>query len=210
MSESVSEIRSQRGGGSAGAPPSGLRERKKAQVQALLVATAWKLFAEKGFAAVTVDQIVEAAGVSRSSFFRYFDTKDAALFHNTRLALDNMEADFEFRSRSTPPRAALHQSLLQAAAEYEARRSEYRTLRRLMREDRVLRASAAEYNQSLLAEMTATYLRQLGSGDELAARVEVAVMWAAATVALESWVRLDDEDLLPLTVRALAALPQAG
>lgn len=191
-------------------PPAGLRERKKAQVQAQLVATAWELFAEHGFAAVTVDQIVETAGVSRSSFFRYFDTKDAALFHNTRLALDNMEADFEFRSRSAPPRQALHESLLQAATDYEARRGEYRTLRRLMREDRVLRASAAAYNQSLLAEMTSTYLRQLGQGDELAARVEVAVMWAAATVALESWVRADDEDLLPLTVRALAALHQSA
>lgn len=208
MSESTSEYMLRRDSASAGGPPRGLRERKKAQVQALLVATAWELFAENGFAAVTVDQIVEAAGVSRSSFFRYFDTKDAALFHNTRLALENMEADFEFRSRSTPPRQALHQSLLQAATEYEARRSEYRTLRRLMREDRVLRASAAEYNQALLAEMTSAYLRQLGQGDELAARVEVAVMWAAATVALESWVRADDADLLPLTVRALAALHQ--
>ncbi|MBO0895213.1 TetR/AcrR family transcriptional regulator [Arthrobacter sunyaminii] len=206
--ESASENRPGADGGSAGTPPRGLRERKKAQVQAQLVTTAWELFAEHGFAAVTVDQIVEAAGVSRSSFFRYFDTKDAALFHNTRLALDNMEADFEFRSRSTPPRQALHQSLLQAATDYEPRRSEYRTLRRLMREDRVLRASAAAYNQSLLAEMTSTYLRQLGQGDELAARVEVAVMWAAATVALESWVRADGEDLLPLTVRALAALHQ--
>lgn len=202
MSGSVS----QQADHSAGRPVEGLRERKKAQVQALLLKTARELFAENGFAAVTVDQIVETAGVSRSSFFRYFDTKDAALFHSTRLALDSMKADFEVRSQTAEPRQALHQALLQAAADYEPRRREYRMLRRLMQEDRVLRASAAEYNQSLLGEMTSAYLRTLGPRDELAARVEVAVMWAAATVALESWVRLDGEELLPLTVRALAAL----
>lgn len=191
---------------SDGTPVPGLRERKKAQVQALLLKTARELFSRNGFAAVTVDQIVETAGVSRSSFFRYFDTKDAALFHSSRQALDNMKADFEARSQTAEPRDALHQALLQAAKDYEPRRQDYLMLRRLMREDRVLRASAAEYNQSLLAEMTSTYLRILGPGDELAARVEVAVMWAAATVALEYWVRLDGEELLPLTVRALAAL----
>lgn len=202
MSGSVSQPQEQSAGGAA----PGLRERKKAQVQALLLQTARELFSKNGFAAVTVDQIVETAGVSRSSFFRYFDTKDAALFHSSRQALDNMEADFELRSQTAEPREALHQALLQAATDYEPRRREYLMLRRLMREDRVLRASAAEYNQSLLAEMTSTYLRTLGPGDELAARVEVAVMWAAATVALEYWVRLDGEELLPLTVRALAAL----
>ena len=35
---------------------------------------------EQGFAATTVDAIAERAGVSRRSFFNYFDTKQAAAF----------------------------------------------------------------------------------------------------------------------------------
>ena len=37
---------------------------------------ALELFLERGFDATTVDQIAEAAGISRRSFFRYFDTKE--------------------------------------------------------------------------------------------------------------------------------------
>jgi AcrR family transcriptional regulator len=35
-----------------------------------------RLFEEQGYAATTVDQIVEAADVSQSTFFRYFPTKE--------------------------------------------------------------------------------------------------------------------------------------
>jgi AcrR family transcriptional regulator len=39
------------------------------------------LFAEKGFEQTTVDDIAEAAGVSRRSFFRYFSSKSDLMAH---------------------------------------------------------------------------------------------------------------------------------
>ena len=39
-----------------------------------------RLVAERGFAAVTVDDVAAAAGTSRRTFFNYFPTKAAALF----------------------------------------------------------------------------------------------------------------------------------
>jgi len=56
-----------------------LRERQKEGVRRELRAVALKLFKENGFTATTVDDIARAAGVSRSTFFRYFGSKTAVV-----------------------------------------------------------------------------------------------------------------------------------
>lgn len=64
-----------------------LRERKKALTNQALVEAAHKLFGRDGFEETTVDQIAKEAGVSRRTFFRYFETKEAVVFpkHGERL-----------------------------------------------------------------------------------------------------------------------------
>jgi len=54
----------------------GLRERKKAKTRAAIQDHALALFRKQGYAAATVEQIVNAAKVSESIFFRYFPTKE--------------------------------------------------------------------------------------------------------------------------------------
>lgn len=54
-----------------------LRERTRRAVQSELLDAGQELFAERGYEAVTVDQIAEAVGISRRSFFRYFGSKEA-------------------------------------------------------------------------------------------------------------------------------------
>ncbi|GAB4244384.1 MAG: TetR family transcriptional regulator [Acidobacteriota bacterium] len=53
-----------------------LQARKRNFVRQEIWNAAIKLFAEKGFDATTVDDIAQAAGLSRRSFFRYFASKD--------------------------------------------------------------------------------------------------------------------------------------
>jgi AcrR family transcriptional regulator len=48
----------------------GLRERKRAQTRVAVRAHALRLFLDQGYAATTVQQIIEAADVSESTFFR--------------------------------------------------------------------------------------------------------------------------------------------
>lgn len=52
-----------------------LQERKQALIRDTIWQAAIDLFAEKGFDETTVDDIAQAAGTSRRSFFRYFESK---------------------------------------------------------------------------------------------------------------------------------------
>ena len=52
-----------------------LRDNKKVQTRAALRAAALRLFRIKGFDRTTVDEIAAEAGVSRTTFFRYYPTK---------------------------------------------------------------------------------------------------------------------------------------
>jgi AcrR family transcriptional regulator len=58
----------------------GLRERKKRQTREAIAQAAADLFAQKGFAAVTVDDVARAADVSRQTVFNYFPSKEQMLF----------------------------------------------------------------------------------------------------------------------------------
>lgn len=55
----------------------GLRERKKARTRAAIQSHALRLFREQGYDATRIEQIIAAAEVSETTFFRYFPTKEA-------------------------------------------------------------------------------------------------------------------------------------
>jgi len=59
-----------------------LTSRKQEFVRDGIFEAAIDLFVRKGFQETTVDDVAQAAGVSRRSFFRYFTTKDHLLGHN--------------------------------------------------------------------------------------------------------------------------------
>src|SRR5438270_9446652 len=61
---------------SGGAARSSLRERTRRTMRAEVSEVAFRLFAEQGFDKTTVDQIAAEAGLSRTTFFRYFGTKE--------------------------------------------------------------------------------------------------------------------------------------
>jgi mycofactocin system transcriptional regulator len=63
---------------SPGARPRGRPQGTSARELELI---ALRLFVERGFEETTVEDIAEAAGVSRRTFFRYFDTKVDVLWH---------------------------------------------------------------------------------------------------------------------------------
>jgi AcrR family transcriptional regulator len=85
-------------------PP--LRERKRRRTREHIVAVAYDLFGERGYAAVTVDDIVEAAEVSRSTFFRYFGDKQEVVFSQQQQIHDSVATAESTRGPADP--ADLH------------------------------------------------------------------------------------------------------
>jgi AcrR family transcriptional regulator len=47
--------------------------------EAAILDTAWRLLAEKPFTGVTIEELAAGAGISRSSFYFYFDSRDAVI-----------------------------------------------------------------------------------------------------------------------------------
>jgi AcrR family transcriptional regulator len=57
----------------------GRRERRAAETRLRLFRCALRLFAERGFSSVTVEDITQAADVGKGTFFNYFESKDHVL-----------------------------------------------------------------------------------------------------------------------------------
>ena len=79
------------------APEPGRRERKKQATRDELMTHAARLFAERGFDAVTTSDIAEAADVSQRTFFRHFESKEAVLYGRSDEMWTEIEAAFRAR-----------------------------------------------------------------------------------------------------------------
>lgn len=85
----------------------GLRERKKEQTRRRIAAVALRLFAERGFDEVTVNEIAEAAEVAKATLFAYFPTKESLVLGG--VAGDDLAAIVARRAPGQPFLAALRE-----------------------------------------------------------------------------------------------------
>jgi AcrR family transcriptional regulator len=97
------------------AAPTGLRERKKQQTRDDIARAAMTLFSERGFDAVTVAEVAEAAGVSEKTVFNYFPAKEDLVFPDGQARwaalLDSIRERPPGASVVAPFRAATHEFL---------------------------------------------------------------------------------------------------
>lgn len=85
-----------------GTPPASLRERTRQAVQAELLDVAQGLFVARGYESTTVDQIAEAAGMSKRSFFRYFGSKEDLVIGKHDAVVDTFVSSLEARPTDEP------------------------------------------------------------------------------------------------------------
>ena len=83
--------------------PAGLRERMRRTVLNEIAEVALKLFTERSYESVTIDDIAAAAGLSRRSVFRYFSTKEDIVVGKFDFVAGDMLAELRARPASEPP-----------------------------------------------------------------------------------------------------------
>lgn len=96
-----------------------------------VVAAALDLFAERGFDATSVEQIAQAAGISRSTFFRQFGGKDDVVFADHEVMLASLR-EYLDRTHENPWAAVCEASVLvfrRFAADPELSRRRYQVVR---------------------------------------------------------------------------------
>lgn len=86
----------------------GRRERKKAATRQALADAALALFLERGFAAVTVAEIADAADVSVTTLFKHFPSKEALVFDEDASREQELVAAVRDRAPGTGLLDALH------------------------------------------------------------------------------------------------------
>lgn len=147
-----------------------LRERKQQRAREQIVAAAFELFAERGFAAVTVTDIAERAEVGRTTFFRHFGDKQEVAFSDEQAIIEALTE----RHRALPPVTDLAGAVAQLRAvatelcrELTADGEHFRAHERLLRENPELRDRAARKFARLTEIFRATLLDR-GASPEVA------------------------------------------
>ncbi|MCV7028898.1 TetR/AcrR family transcriptional regulator [Mycobacterium sherrisii] len=74
-----------------------LRDRRRAELLTEIQQTAYRLFAERGFDAVTTEDIAAASGISISTYFRHAPTKEGLLIDPVREAVSQIVDSYSSR-----------------------------------------------------------------------------------------------------------------
>ncbi|MFG2503861.1 TetR family transcriptional regulator [Streptomyces sp. NPDC048441] len=184
---------------------------KKAPMREVLAEAAFQLFLERGFEQTTVDDIVARAGVGRRSFFRYFPSKEDAVFPDHERCLADMTAFLEEAGGGDPVDAVCDAArivLRMYAANPEFSVQRYR----LTQEVPGLRT----YELSVVRRYERTmagYLRSRYADAEdgsLRAEVIAAAVVAAHNNALRSWLRSGGEGDAAAAVDHALGLVRSG
>ena len=93
----------------------GRRERKKQQTHRLIVETAARLFARRGFDAVTVAEIAEAVDISTVTLFNYFPTKEDLFFAGMEFFEDTLLEAVKQRPAGEPALRAFERRVLEGS-----------------------------------------------------------------------------------------------
>jgi AcrR family transcriptional regulator len=173
-----------------------LQIRKQQLVRNAIYEAAIDLFAEKGFDETTVEEVAQAAGVSRRSFFRYFASKDDLLAQNVVHFGSILSATITACPPALTPLETVRETVL-AVARQTAAHPRTRQIIEISQRS----ASARQAHQSRMMDVedtvAAAFAGRLRSAskDDLKPRVLASLTLLIMNVAIVSWFRDEYQDL---------------
>jgi AcrR family transcriptional regulator len=186
----------------------GLRERKKQRTREQIIEAAMGLFAERGYHATTIADIAAAADVAPRTFFSYFPSKEAVVFHHVDRDLDNLATALRDRLPGETAFDALRRWIDTMFDEWMDEQDQELLRKRLCREDEGLanfEGGVMNRIHELLLEAVADDLDE--PKDALRPRLVTAAALAALT-SLENTIH-DKAEQRATKVEALAVLDDA-
>jgi AcrR family transcriptional regulator len=202
----MSELRNGRSGDLT--KPS-LRSRKQQFVRDAIFDAAIELFVAKGFDETTVEEVAQAAGVSRASFFRYFSSKDDLLAQNVmKYGLALIEA-IKACPQSFTSFEIMRETVL-SVAKHTVTHPRTRQVIEISQRS----ASAMQAHMSRMIEVegivAAAFAERIGgsSKDELEPQLLATLTLSAMNVAIISWYRDDSQELADSAEQVFSRLTQ--
>jgi AcrR family transcriptional regulator len=192
-------------------PPSLRREMKKDATRRALVRAANRRFHAAGFAATTLDEICAEAKVSRRTFFRYFDNKEALAFPHRAERLERFRALLAAAPASESPLASLRRIAQIFAGEYTTAREQLIAQQRLIASTPSLIAVEHEIDRDWEEAMYRCFVQRFGvhADAELRARVLAGACIGVIRATMRHWFKVDGAaDLGQLGLQALDALQE--
>ena len=191
--------------------PVGVRAQRKEETRAAIQAAAFRLFAEQGYEATTVDDIAAAADVSQRTFFRYFPSKDDVVFTDHPERLEGLREMLADRPEDEPILVSVREVIRSLADGMDANHAQIVAAQQLTRESPTLAARGLAL-QGELTEIVSEFVADRMGVDPIADQVPGlvgGVVLAAVSASMNTWVATGArDDLLGLVERALELLDE--
>ena len=188
-------------------PPAARRGRPPGTSARELEVISLRMFTEDGFEETTVERIAAAAGVSKRTFFRYFDSKADVLWHSFDGEVRALRSAFSAIQAEVPLMDAIRQAVV-GVNRYRAEDvPELRTRMNLIGSVPALQASAAQHYDAWERTVIEFAAGRLGlPADSLYPLAIGRATLAVCRSAYERWAERADADLTVYLDQALQAL----
>lgn len=167
--------------------PTGLRERKRKETLDRIASAGLKLFIQHGYDSTTLDDIAEAAGISRRTFFYYFKSKEDVLLAQDRSNfMEALRPAILAEPTEARPLVVARKCMLAVVSKYET--SESIKVDQLLRSTEVLRLRKEAHFVELEHELADAFFTKWPAAarrDEL--RVAAMIVMGTLRLALKSW-----------------------
>jgi AcrR family transcriptional regulator len=168
---------------------------------------ALRLFDDRGYDAVSMDDVAEAAGVSRRSLFRLFPTKASLVWGGLEEFAERLGSALDARADDEPTGEALVAAYTAAATFPDAVVEVTRHRLRVIRANRALQQEGAPRVTGLEDHVVRFVADHDGAEpDDLAVSVRASAFAAAAGAALTWWAEHSTERPEAVVARALSDL----